>query len=205
MYAATRIICSSFRTVFGQPDSVVRDRKLDFLSHSTRLRNWTTTPHCPWTEGPFNKLSQEDKWQSAINLVSGCKFCQTDFSLAMVSLPPSPAGYQGGGTETNICVMTSWKDLGTGLSIKDIKWQSHLCRNRGENQGGANGEFRRDAETWGVDEFQSARIAREYEMGRGTVTESLRTSTFYPFYHPRISEELLRNLVSHEEIPETSG
>ena len=45
-----------------------------------------------------------------------CRFCHTDYSLGFVDLP------HGRG---RLCVMTSWKALGPGISPVD-EWQSHL-------------------------------------------------------------------------------
>lgn len=58
--------------------------------------------------------------------VAPCPHCYTDYALAFV-----PA-IQDREDRGNVCVLTTWKDLGTGLSICDGKWQTHLMDRAGK-------------------------------------------------------------------------
>ncbi|KAK3942934.1 hypothetical protein QBC46DRAFT_424063 [Diplogelasinospora grovesii] len=48
-----------------------------------------------------------------------CWSCYTDYSLGFVDLP---------GNGGRVCVLTTWKDLGSGECIKNREWQSHCCK-----------------------------------------------------------------------------
>ena len=101
-----------FDTVGFDNDSERED--MDQITPMTRLTNWTAV------KGLEDKTTQI-KW---------CKRCYTDLAIALI---PMPASNGAGGSidpsprrNVNICVLTSWKNLGTGLTITDNMWNSHL-------------------------------------------------------------------------------
>ena len=52
------------------------------------------------------------------NNIRQCDKCHTDYALSFLPRPEKE--------KTGVCVLTTWKNLGTGQSVSDDKWQSHL-------------------------------------------------------------------------------
>lgn len=55
--------------------------------------------------------------QAGVGVVNSCRKCYTDVSLCLVD---------DLGRGRKVCVLTSWKDLGTGEGLDSPQWQSHL-------------------------------------------------------------------------------
>ena len=79
-----------------------------------------------WAGGPLGERASNELTQYPI-LGNRCNDCYTDFSAAFVRMPDI-VGMTG--RRVDVCVLTTWKDLGTGLTVTDNKWQSHLTRTR---------------------------------------------------------------------------
>ena len=106
-------------------------------------------PHLTWPEVYPHVFQNADKdigpdcllesWTSTENLkkveqVQFCKYCYTDFALGFLSMPRLVEEGQGPPSPTpavNVCVLMTWKCLGTGLTVKDNQWRTHLCDHRG--------------------------------------------------------------------------
>lgn len=89
----------------------------DLLDNKHRLMHhylWTHSLPCPEQSGTHACLRD---WNF---IVHSFRDCFTDFSLGMIEL----AGGKG-----RVCILTAWKDLGTGQSPKGVEWLSHLYPN----------------------------------------------------------------------------
>ncbi|KAK0648510.1 hypothetical protein B0T16DRAFT_408326 [Cercophora newfieldiana] len=62
-----------------------------------------------------------------IGRVTACMRCYTDHGAGFVKMPGGNAGW--------VCVLTTWKDLGTGESVDSLEWQSHLRTQQSSNGG----------------------------------------------------------------------
>jgi len=120
-----------------------------YASPLTRVWSWTNKGGCGRGGG---------------RLVRECHYCHTDYSLAFVSVPdyfrgseqgpPRAKGYGG-----NVCVLTSWKNLGTGLAIDDEKWRSHNLARPHKIRGG--GKAPRQIRGWRYEYDYEVRTAYE--------------------------------------------
>jgi len=108
-------ICAHRRWTSTYPETFVnQDYKYAVVSAADRADEWT--------------VQKQPRTRDLQKSVYSCRLCHTDFSSAFLPIP-------GGRGEGNMLLLTSWKDLGTGVhSVFDEKWQSHLGFSAGDDQ-----------------------------------------------------------------------
>jgi len=115
-----------------------------FITEGTRairpsayIEQWTS---CPNENAKDRKKTGEDEKKARIGPVRICDQCYTDYAYTFLPIPRAGAGTTDedaeGEGEGVMLLLTTWKDLGTGLSVRDDRWQSHLPRGPVDDTGG---------------------------------------------------------------------
>ncbi|KPM39630.1 hypothetical protein AK830_g6910 [Neonectria ditissima] len=83
-----------------------------------------TLQECLWTHEPtcWTRCDASPRLQANLARTVSCNYCPTDFKVSTLHLENTRPET----TWTKVLVFTSWKDLGSGGSVDDQEWQSHL-------------------------------------------------------------------------------
>ncbi|KJZ73791.1 hypothetical protein HIM_06909 [Hirsutella minnesotensis 3608] len=76
--------------------------------------------HRFWDPRPLSELDLRGSLYNFCD-VRGCGYCFTDYALGVQDLS------DGAG---RVLILTTWKDLGAGLSVDDAHWKSHLAQRK---------------------------------------------------------------------------
>lgn len=104
-------------------------------NHICRHLNWVTQfpqvfalpINYPGQLGPGRRL---DIWklpstdEQNLTKYNKCICCSTDYCMRFIRMPDTIGGVQGPPVE--ICVLTTWKTLGTGLTVNENRWNGHM-------------------------------------------------------------------------------